>query len=297
MGEVIDASINVYLRNLGKLLLIAAAVVVPLTVVIFALDLIALQEADPFDPNAALYQVGDSVRVLSESTFVTVSVIQIIVGVLAYMLVIGATFRAVSEAYLDRPLDVRGSIGFAAGKAHSLLWLSILLVVGLAIAFLAFVIPGIWLIVAWSVAVPALMVENLRGTKAIRRSFNLTRSHWFRTLGALIVGFIFIALIQFLIGLAAAGLDPVADDSVYAYAALLNVINAIAFIVTAPLQAAIVTVIYYDLRVRNEGFDVQLLAEQLDAPPAAPAPPAPTAPEPAVPGSVPPPGAGEPPLR
>ena len=31
--------------------------------------------------------------------------------------------------------------------------------------------------------------------------------------------------------------------------------------ITYPLWAAVVTVLYYDLRVRNEGFDLQLLAQ------------------------------------
>jgi hypothetical protein len=309
VGEVIDASINVYLRNLGGLLLIAAAVIVPLTAIIFVLDVLSLQEASPLDQNAALYQVGDSLRYLDEGRFVLYQVIGAIVGVVAYLLVIGATFRAVSEAYLGRPVDVRASLGFAARRAPSLLWLGILLVIGIGLGFLFLIVPGIWLLVAWSVAVPALMVEGMRGNKAIRRSFNLTRPSWFRTAGALIVGFIFIALIGFLLSLASASFDGLADDHLYLWAALVDALNAVWFIISSPLQAAIVTVIYYDLRVRNEGYDVQLMAEQLDRPddagttapapsaPVAPAAPGAPGPEPDVSGSVPPPAAGESPQR
>ncbi len=42
--------------------------------------------------------------------------------------------------------------------------------------------------------------------------------------------------------------------------------SAIATIIVTPFQAAVTTVLYYDLRVRREGFDLQLLADQLGAP-------------------------------
>jgi hypothetical protein len=42
-------------------------------------------------------------------------------------------------------------------------------------------------------------------------------------------------------------------------------VTIIVLAVLYPLTAAIVTVIYYDLRVRNEGFDLQLLARGVGA--------------------------------
>jgi len=34
-------------------------------------------------------------------------------------------------------------------------------------------------------------------------------------------------------------------------------------VLTRPFLAAVTTILYYDLRVRHEGYDMQLLAEQL----------------------------------
>jgi len=39
--------------------------------------------------------------------------------------------------------------------------------------------------------------------------------------------------------------------------------GAVSAILTRPFQAAVTTILYYDLRVRHEGYDVELLAEQL----------------------------------
>jgi len=42
---------------------------------------------------------------------------------------------------------------------------------------------------------------------------------------------------------------------------LLN--TAVSAVLTRPFSAAIRTILYYDLRVRHEGYDVELLAQQL----------------------------------
>jgi hypothetical protein len=273
VGEVLDVSINLFFRNFKRLLGVAAVLVIPLTVVIFALDMIALQETSISDRNAALYEIGDTTRVLNETRYVLVSVIGAVVATIAYLLIIGASFRAVSEAYFDRDASARTSVGYAARRAHSLLWLTIVTVLaiggGVAASFFAFsvlaVIFAAWAMVVWSVAIPALMVEDAKGTKALRRSFNLVRNNWWRTLGALLVGLVFIGLFQFLIGLLQGAVGTLAEDSVPAYVAVLDITQAAAIVLTAPLQAAIVTVIYYNLRVRREGLDIAVLVQRLPA--------------------------------
>ena len=50
-----------------------------------------------------------------------------------------------------------------------------------------------------------------------------------------------------------------------AFAALTTLIGLLIAAITYPLWAAVVTVMYYDLRVRNEGFDLQLLAQGVGA--------------------------------
>jgi hypothetical protein len=278
VGEVLDVAINLYFKHFGRLLAIAAVVAVPLAILIFVLDMIALQEASITDPDAALYEIGDTTRVLNETRYVVVSLIGAGVSAIAFLLIIGATFRSVSEAYFDRDAGLRASIGFAARRAHSLLWLTLVVVLaiglGTLVAFVTFsvlaVIFGIWALVVWSLSVPALMVEDARGIKAMRRSFNLVSGRWWRTFGALVVGFVFIGLFQLLTALLQEAIGSLADDSVVAYVAVLDISFAASTILTAPLQAAVVTMIYYDLRVRREGLDIAVMIQRLPGAPSAP---------------------------
>jgi len=282
---VLDVAINLYFRNLGSLLKIAAAVVLPVVAIVFLLDLLAFQEAEASDPSAALYQVGDSVQLLDETRFSLIIGLETLIGVIGYLLVVGAVFRAASQAYVERSPETGASIRYAARRMHSLLWVGFLFVLGVGLATIALVLPGIWLFVAWSVAIPALMVEDVRGSKALGRSFGLVRHNWWRTFAALLVGLIFIGLLQFLIGLLSGAADGLAEESVILWAGVYDVLNGISTIITAPLQAAIVTVIYYDLRVRKEGFDVELLTRGLEEGSSVPAQSA--APPPGSPGSPP----------
>jgi hypothetical protein len=291
VGEVLDASINLYFRNLPRLLLIAAAVMVPVTVLVFLLDVWLLAEPGFGSANGAFYQVGDTIRFLDETRVTVLQIAEAVILVIAYLVIVGATFRAVSQLYLGGVAEPGASLRFAAARIHSLLWISVMTVAAVGIGLLLLVIPGVWLLVLWSVAIPVLMVEDARGTKALSRSSALVRDNWWRTFGALLVGFIFIGLFEFLLGLLAGVADGVSEDSVYLWALIVDVINAFSTLITAPLQAAIITVIYFNLRVRKEGFDVQLLAQGIEGTPVPPQP----APASAAAPTTPPPGSSEPP--
>lgn len=54
-------------------------------------------------------------------------------------------------------------------------------------------------------------------------------------------------------------------ENVTSFLALQATQEAIIDVFSAPLQAAVLTVIYFDLRVRKEGFDLQLLAERMES--------------------------------
>ena len=51
------------------------------------------------------------------------------------------------------------------------------------LATLALIVPGIWLFVSYSVAVPALLLERIGPVEALRRSFRLVRGRWWPTRG------------------------------------------------------------------------------------------------------------------
>ncbi len=111
-------------------------------------------------------------------------------------------------------------------------------------------------------------------------------------MAVLILMTILISIVQAIfIGLLA-GVVSVSDNEI-ARAVADAVGQTAASALTTPLSAAVLTVLYFDLRVRKEGFDLELLAERvgLAEPPEGglrPAPPVAPPPRPTFEGEQPP---------
>jgi hypothetical protein len=129
-------------------------------------------------------------------------------------------------------------------------------------------VPGVYLYGALAVATPALLFEDARGTKALRRSRELVRTRWWSTAGALLAASLLTAIVQGAVSGALVG-AIVGSHGNQLVADILGVITGTASsMITTPFLAAVIVVLYFDLRVRKEGFDLFLLAQRMgvDAP-------------------------------
>lgn len=193
-----------------------------------------------------------------------------LLGGLAVLLATAACLKAVGDAYLASTPDWRESLRMARRRIWSLLWFTILYTILLIPAFLLLLVPGIWLAIAWIVALPALMTEGIGARKALGRSFRLVRKRWWPTFGVIAIAYVLAGVVQFLVGIIV-GLTLVfgVEDSVLGTVLVSGTGNVIAGVLTTPFVAAIVVLVYFDLRVRKEGLDIRLLAENVGlAPPA-----------------------------
>lgn len=113
----------------------------------------------------------------------------------------------------------------------------------------------------WMFAPQAIVVENLGGIAGLRRSWQLVRGTFLRVVGIYI-------LMSILIGLLTSGPTYVLQIAVsllpnFVVATILNqVIVAVITLLVQPLQFAILTLLYFDLRIRKEGYDLELRAQQ-----------------------------------
>ena len=79
--------------------------------------------------------------------------------------------------------------------------------------------------------------------------------------GVLVVGYLIVGVLQGMLGALVGGVILANSDSELAQRGrAAPLINIVALAVTLPFAAALVAYIYFDLRVRKEGFDLQLLA-------------------------------------
>ena len=271
IGEILDVAIKLYRRNAWTLFRIVLVIAVPLTL----LANFILISAIPAHETPHVQKIGNQLFFVSSPTrsqwhtllagFAATGVIVMI----GYLTATGAAYKAVAEAFLgDRP-NWKRSLAFAARRTHSLLWVSVLGGVIVGVAWLFFVLPGLYLAVSFTVAIPVVMTEGVRGRKALGRSRRLIKKRWWRTFALLFLGSILSVILFYAAALLIAAVTAAEGQrSVVGVATNVVAISVLAAL-TIPFAAAYTTVLYFDLRVRREAFDLQLLALEVgvDAPP------------------------------
>ena len=178
-----------------------------------------------------------------------------------------ATVFAVSNLHLDRPVQigaafkaVRGSILRAVGVAFA-----VSLIAGLG--FMLMIVPGIYWALKYGLAIPVTVLEGtgLRGT--LSRSANLTKGHRGRIfvtyLLLLVLNLAVNASIQFAFGLGVPFIRHPQVTFTFRRFALTALSGFITTSLVGPLLTIALTLIYYDQRVRKEGFDLQLMMATL----------------------------------
>jgi hypothetical protein len=278
IGEVLDAGFRLLRARFGTLVTCVLVPVVPLSIVATILQ--ASTNEDAFDVNAT----ADTTS--SDGSVIAGSVIGGLLQGIAIALAVAACFRVISSAYLGEEATAGPSLRYGLSRVLALVVAYIALSICLGISIFLLFIPFVFLSVKWSVTFAAIVSERAGPFRGMGRSWELTRGHWWRTFGTLLV----LALISFVLYLLViAGLGGLIaaneDMSQLTYAVLSTALTVILLAILYPLIASIVTVIYYDLRVRNEGFDLQLLAQgvgadasRFESAPERPGPPASTPP-------------------
>jgi hypothetical protein len=254
VGEVLDASFKIMRQSFGTLAGCVLVVAVPLNILTTLIA--ASTRDDAFDIETSTTTSTN----IGTGTELAGVLLTTTLGLVLSTLSAAACFRAVSGVYLGERPTVGGSLAFAAGRVLPVILLSLVYVLGLIPAFIALIIPGIWLSVAWSLSFPALLSEGVGPIAALGRSFRLVKGRWWPTFGALLVMYLLVAVISGILGAVLGATLIAATDNEAVAAVFYTIVNTLSSLITLPLFAAVLTVLYFDLRVRKEGFDLQLLA-------------------------------------
>jgi hypothetical protein len=267
LGEILDVAIKIYWRNAAVLLGLVVLVVAPVQLFVSLIYVSAIPDYDQSlfaEPSPAPADFDTHDLWVAIAAFL----IGLVLTFVATTIATAGCFKAVADAYLGERAAWRSSLVFALRRVHSVLWITTLGGILTLIGFVFVIIPGIWLWVSFAVAIPVLLTEGIKGRRALGRSFRLVRHRWWPAFGLLLLGTILASIVSGVVTglLQTALLTDIADDTITAVG-LDAVATTISTTLTTPFTAAFVTVLYFDLRVRREGFDLELLAERLGLPP------------------------------
>ena len=133
------------------------------------------------------------------------------------------------------------SVGQLLRSVEPVFWplvaVSILFGLGVALGFVLLIVPGLILIVLWSVVAPVTVLERPGVFAAFGRSRRLVRGNGWNVFGVIVMVFVIVVLISIAVGLAASGLGSVG------HALVQWIINSI----IAPITALSASVLYFAL--------------------------------------------------
>ena len=275
VGGIASKAWSIYRANANTLLLLAAVMIVPAYILLALLIGFAAPpslfevKVDEAGTTTDLNLTGGDIGAL-----VGAGLLGGLVALIATLLATGACFKVISEVYADRIPDWRESLAAARARLGSLVWLAIISGLLLVLAFLALVIPGIYFLIAWSVAVPVLMTEDRRGLDALKRSRALVKGTWWPAFGVMLVGLVVSWAVSLVLGMIfRTGADNPSLGEGITLGTLQEIVTQI---VVLPFTAALAGVLYFELRRLKDG-----LSEPPPIPTQPGAPEVPTPPPPA----------------
>ena len=252
IGEILDAAVSLYRARFGLLVRYAAIVVVPVQLLLT----VVLLSAQP--DNYRVSVTGNATPEFHSSRAqLGATIVVLVVGWLTNALVIAMTTRIVANAYIGH--DETGSEAARTAARRFLPVVAVGLLVGIC-ELLGLFLCGVGTFAAQALfvaAIPVVILERRRVFAAMSRSIELTRSHFWHVLGvvltATLIGAVLnIALVSGLQFWAARGASSTALVGVQ------GIVNIIASVLTTPFVAAASVALYFDLRIRDEAFDVQM---------------------------------------
>lgn len=295
LGEILDGAFQACRRNplatFGIAILLQAVVALVTVLMIGNLfsSLEVLESENPTS-DSIIGAVASFGAFASVATVVSAAALLILQGILVIPIAraiinqrtsFGQAWRLGRRRIL--PLICFGLLVFALGLVGFalLVGISALAILGLnefsALVIVPLVLLAVaaltWVSIKLVVAPAALMLEGTGPWTSMRRSWALTRGNWWRTFGIVLLTSIIVSIIASVISLplsfavslffgfsSSASSTPDALDSI----PILLATQAITALFTAigyAFQAGVTALLYVDLRIRREGFDVVLMRE------------------------------------
>jgi hypothetical protein len=260
-SDILDGSFRLLKANLRTIVLVAAVFLIPVNLVaaFFQRDLLGGYSLFRLLDDPSLFE--EAANTAPSNAALIGSLLAVLASVLVTPFVGGAISRIVAASYLGGTLEPGPAIRATGRRFLPLLavfFFSLLLKgVGLLFCLVGVLVP----MTLFLVTTPVVMVEEAGPIQAMARSVNLVRPRFWPVMGMAIVSGL---LASFLGNILATPFSFAALAVGYRWGWILVAIGGVLpALVTTPFVSIVATLVYFDLRIRNEGFDLQMIAAEL----------------------------------
>jgi hypothetical protein len=252
--ELIDATIQLLRRNFATFYTLSALFTVPFYVI----------------PPLILPQSPRGAAATPSAFNVTALIVFFVLALVLSAIFQTALFLASSDAYLGKPVVVADAISRAMKRAGAMAFGYIYQSFAVGLATLLFIVPGIYVALGLFAMPCIIALEGLSASDAASRSFELAKGLRWHVLLTGFVGFIIYFVGLFIILLIASLVGGFGTQTLIG-----QIISALGASALLPIGPLVITLLYYDARIRKEGYDIELMAQQTGGPGAPPAKPQP----------------------
>jgi hypothetical protein len=248
VGGVLSKTLAAWWRHLAPFTALSLAVYAPLSAVFGALFGAALATAPNDRPGTAFFaRLG-----------IALATVWVVTVVLAVVQAGAVTYATVRDLNGERA-SFREMLGAGLRRAPPVVVTGLLVWIAVLLGTLLLVVPGVILMVATSLALPATVVERPGARGAFRRSLALTRGRRWPLFAAGLVVLVVVWLLAGIVQVGATAAVALVLPPRFAMAALL-VSSQLGNALLSPLPLVALSVAYHDLRVEKEGLDTATLA-------------------------------------
>ena len=275
VGETLDAAINLYRMHWKTFMAIVAIVSVPF---------VFLQQLSFTLVGGNTGLTGTPAQDASAGIVGVMVVFTALDFLLIRPFLTAAIVRAVAAAYLGENPAVAPVYAFAVHHLASILWVLLLGLLAIAAVVLAaFVLSGMFvavgasplvvlvmlgaigfavvLYIRWLFGPSALVVEGLRGSAALGRSWRLSSKAFWKVAGTMVLASILTSLIGGIFAIVPSLLSTWLGSAGWLLRATGS---AIAAVITTPFVTMVAVLLYFDQRIRKEGMDLAIMSRELD---------------------------------
>jgi hypothetical protein len=166
-----------------------------------------------------------------------------------------AVIVGVSDAYLDGNVDIQHSLASTAGRLPTIILAGILRALAILAGVIALIVPGIYVMLRTFAIIPVVVLEEKSAGESFRRSWDLAKGEVWKVFVTLLLAWL-IFLVLYVLLIMIAGM--LASSNERASSLVVAMLLALVY----PITGVVTTLLYYDIRVRREGFDLELLARE-----------------------------------
>ncbi len=257
VADLIDAAIRLYRHNFIPLLEIVAVVHGPLMGTQIVVNYLLFRHL--------MATGGEQIPWLALAGSIPMFLLLIVAWLVLFPLSEGALAVGISEIYLGRQISLASVYRRVLARWWKLLltMLAVSVVVGVGVLFC--IVPGVVFWTWFLIATPIVALERSWGTEAMSRSYNLVAGHGWRVFLTWFLLQLMVAVVTYAVVLP---FNLVLTFTLMeAHPALMQTImqaaSMVVQIVLRPVAMIAIVLIYYDLRIRKEGFDLVMMAREL----------------------------------